>query len=113
MGRMADKELKMTDFILIIIQAVIPGIIVGIIMAYWNRKQNKKYAAIDGQKESEKKKDALVISLLVATAELSYATTMAIKRGSPNGEVEAAVKKYSQAMEKFREFEREQLFTID
>ena len=54
-----------------------------------------------------------MISLLVATAELSYAITMAIKRGSPNGEVEVAVKRYNKAMEKFREFEREQLYQID
>lgn len=95
------------------IEAIIPGLIVGLVMAIWNRKQSKKFKAMDEQEEHTKTKDALLISLLVATAELSYATTMAIKRGSPNGEVEVAVKRYNKAMEKFRDFERKQLYNID
>lgn len=94
-------------------QAIAPGIIVGIVLAVWNKKQNKRANAESEKEVNEKRKDSLVISLLVATAELSYATTMAIKRGSPNGEVEVAVKRYNKAMDKFREFEREQLYTID
>lgn len=95
------------------IEAIIPGLIVGLVMAIWNRKQSKKFKAMDEQEENTKTKDGLLISLLVATAELSYATTMAIKRGSPNGEVEVAVKRYNKAMEKFRDFERKQLYNID
>ena len=82
-------------------------------MAVWNRKQNKKDAVVSEKEANAKRKEALEISLLVATAELSYATTMAIKRGTPNGEVEVAVKRYNKAMEKFREFEREQLYDLD
>ena len=93
--------------------ALLPSLTVGLILAFWNRKQNKKDADATERETLAKRKDALEISLLVATAELSYATTMAIKRGSPNGEVEVAIKRYNKAMEKFREFEREQLYYFD
>ena len=95
------------------IGSILPGIVVGIVLAVWNYKQNKAIAVHNEREANTKRKDALVISLLVATAELSYATTMAIKRGSPNGEVEVAVKRYNKAMDQFREFERQQLYTID
>lgn len=101
------------QFIISLLWAIAPGIIVGVVLAAWNRRQNDKTQDDDEREVNEKRKDSLVISLLVATAELSYATTMAIKRGSPNGEVEVAVKRYNKAMEKFREFEREQLYQID
>ena len=91
----------------------IPGIVVGVFMACWNRQQNKRANVIDEKDANTKRKDALEISLLVASAELSYAIAMAIKRGSPNGEVEKAIERYDFAMEKFREFERKQLGYLD
>ena len=106
----------MNEFIKLTISflwAIAPSLAVGIFLAIWNKNQNAKTNADNERLTNEKRKDALVISLLVATAELSYAITMAIKRGSPNGEVEVAVKRYNKAMEKFREFEREQLYQID
>lgn len=98
------------EILIEIIKAVAPGIIVGIVMYYWNRKQNERSAELDEQEQFMKRKDAVVIALLVATAELSYAVTMAIKRGSPNGEVEIAVDRYNRAMRKFRDLERERLY---
>lgn len=96
-----------------LIQAIVPGIIVGIVMAFWNMKQNKRIKEDEKRDAVAKRKDALEISLLVATAELSYAVVMAMKRGSPNGEVETALARYNKAMDKFREFEREQLGYVD
>jgi hypothetical protein len=106
-------EAIIPQWVISFLWAITPGIVTGIFLAVFNRKQNKKDKADTEKENNEKRKDALVISLLVATAELSYATTMAIKRGSPNGEVEVAVKRYNKAMDKFREFEREQLYQID
>ena len=103
----------MPEWLITFIQAVAPGLVVGVVMAHWNRKQNNKDTAHAEKEANAKKKDTLEISLLVATAELSYATTMAIKRGSPNGEVETAVERYNDAMKKFRKFEREQLSNVD
>ena len=89
--------------------ACAPGIIVGIIMARWNKQQKGRE---DERKTAEKeriKSEKLRISLLMATAQLSYAVAMAIKRGAPNGEIEAGIDQYENAMQKFREFEREQI----
>lgn len=94
-------------------QAIIPGLIVGVFMAYWNHQQKKKADAVAEHEANTRLKDALEISLLVATAELSYAIAMAIKRGTPNGEVEKAIERYDHAMERFREFERKQLGCLD
>lgn len=103
----------MPEWILTILQAMLPGLIVSLIMLYWTREQNKKDLTQSERDGTAKKKDTLEIALLVATAELSYATTMAIKRGSPNGEVETAIERYNYAMEKFRKFEREQLSNVE
>jgi len=47
--------------------------------------------------------------LTVASAQLSYAVAMAVKRGTPNGEMETAIEKYETAMEAFRTYERKQI----
>lgn len=89
--------------------ACVPSLIVGVTMALWNKQQKKRD---DERRESEKeriKSETLRISLLLATAQLSYASAMAIKRGSPNGEMETAFGQYNEAMQEFRQFEREQL----
>ena len=98
------------EILIEIIKAVAPGIIVGVVMYDWNRKQNERSTELAEQEQFIKRKDTVVIALLVATAELSYAVTMAIKRGSPNGEVEIAVDRYNRAMRKFRDLERERLY---
>lgn len=103
----------MPEWVLTMLQAILPGLIVSLIMLYWTREQNKKDLTQSERDGTAKKKDTLEIALLVATAELSYATTMAIKRGSPNGEVETAIARYNYAMEKFRKFEREQLSNVE
>ena len=46
------------------------------------------------------------VSLLVASAKLSYALAMAAKRGAPNGEVEDGVEQYREAMRAFKRLER-------
>lgn len=89
--------------------AVLPGIVVGIVMALWNKRQKKRDELTEEKERERVKSEMLRISLLVATAQLSYANTMAIKRGRPNGEIEVSIAQYDKAMSKFREFEREQL----
>lgn len=89
--------------------AVAPGIIVGIVLAYWNRKQNKHDNQRKTIEEAAVESDMLRIDLEVATAQLSYAVAMAVKRGHANGEMEVAIERYEKAMEKFRKFERKQM----
>ena len=103
----------MPEWAIWLAQACIPGLITGVVLAFWNRQQNKKAKSEEEKERIARLKDSLELSLLVATAEMSYAVVMAMKRGSPNGEVEEALKRYNRAMEKFREFEREQLGYVD
>lgn len=90
-------------------EACIPGVVVGVVMYYFNRKQSSSREAEAEAEARRIKADLLRTDLLVATASLSYAVAMAIKRGAPNGEIEEGVERYDKAMEKFRDFEREQM----
>lgn len=87
--------------------AILPSLIVGIIMALWNRRDKKRAQAMQRIEDNRLKSERLRISLLLAAAKLSYATAMAMKRGHANGEVEAGVEQYQKAMRDFKEFERE------
>ena len=90
-------------------EAIVPGIIVGIVLAVWNKQQKKH---IDHQKEIEQEqydKDMVKINLELASAQLAYAVAMAYKRGTPNGEMEVAIHQYEKAMANFRNFERKQM----
>ena len=53
-----------------------------------------------------------MLDLQMATAKLSYAVAVALKRGEANGEVEKGVESYEKALEKFQEFERKQLSKV-
>lgn len=96
---------------LVIVQTVLAGIVLFV----FERRQKTKDKAEEIRESERARLGSLELSLIIATAQLSYATTMALKRGKTNGEVEVAEKSYEKAMNEFREFEREQLIkhTID
>lgn len=78
---------------------------------------NKKLAERDKrQEEIEKARveyENVVFDLTNATAKLSYALAMAIKRGSPNGEVEAGINAYTDAMDnKDRFIQKQAIYRI-
>lgn len=86
-----------------------PSLIVGIVLAVWGARQKKTEAERKAAEEARVKSELLRISLVLATAKLSYAVAMAMKRGKPNGEIEEGIEVYNKSLERFREFEREQL----
>ena len=91
---------------------LLPGLIVAIFMAHYSKKQKKRDDQVSKRERERFRSERLRLSLLVASAQLGYATTMALKRGSTNGEVEPAVEQYERAMNEFRDFEREQLAKV-
>lgn len=97
------------DIFIKLVWAVVPGVIVGVIMAIWNSRQKRHDRHVAEKEESAIRESTLRLSLLVATAQLSYAVAMAYKRGQPNGEMEVGINQYNRAMQAFREFEREQV----
>lgn len=64
---------------------------------------------MEERSKNRKRESLILIDLQLATAKLSYATAMAIKRGTANGEVEEGIKAYRKALVEFQEFEREQI----
>ena len=76
------------------------------VMAVFNRRQKKKDEAADEREARRVEAESVQVSLLVATAKLSYAIAMAWKRGMPNGEVEDGIEQYKEAMTAFKKFER-------
>ena len=97
------------DTLIQLLWAVLPSLIVGIVMSFWNKRQ-KEVEKHNEEKLAERiDKETLQLDLTVASAQLSYAVAMAVKRGTPNGEMETAIEKYETAMEAFRTYERKQI----
>lgn len=92
-----------------ILWAIAPSLIVGIVLFYWERRQSRQDAKRASRDAFREESDLVRLDLEVATAQLSYATAMAVKRGHANGEMETAIEKYDEAMAQFREFERKQM----
>ena len=93
--------------------ALLPSLFVSLYMAFFNRRIAKRDKYSESFDEARRQSDQLKLSLLIATAQLSYAVAMAIKRGRANGEMEEAAKQYNKALAEFREFERIQVARLD
>lgn len=96
-----------------IIFALLPSLLVSLYMAFFNRMIAKRDKYSESFDEARRQSDQLKLSLLMATAQLSYAVAVAIKRGHPNGEIEEAAEQYNKALAAFREFERVQVTRLD
>lgn len=79
-------------------------LIVGILLAYFQHANNKRYDKMDTRAELRKKEAIVNAKVTEATMELSFAVAMAIKRGEPNGEVEKAIKSYKTAKKAKEDF---------
>lgn len=86
-----------------------PGILTGIVLAVFSARQRRRDKSQQEVERARERESLLNINLTFATAQLSYAVAMAVKRGSPNGEVEEGVRAYEKALAEYREFEREQV----
>ena len=88
---------------------LLPTILSGAALYYIQRRQKKRDETESERAEARKTENKIIIDLQMATAKLSYATAIALKRGRANGEVEDGVEEYEKALEEFREFERDQI----
>lgn len=91
-----------------LLSAVLPSLVCGVLMALFNRRQNRKDKEVAARAEARKKESLLALEMNMANAKLSYAVAMAIKRGSPNGEVEDGIEAYNEAKSKYFKFLDEQ-----
>ena len=93
--------------------AILPSLIVSVVMTMFNHRTNKRDKYVDELSATKIENDRLQLNLTIATAKLSYALAMAIKRGAPNGEIEEGVGEYKKCMEQFQEFERMQVSKLN
>lgn len=75
---------------------------------YLQRGQNKSDNQKEEHEQARKEESLLMLELVMASAKLSYACAMALKRGKANGEVEEGVKSYEEAKSKYYHFLNEQ-----
>ena len=93
-----------TTIILALVQTVLAAIITHSIKKRIDAKTELEHT----REATRQKRDELLLHITMADADLSYAVVAAIKRGSPNGEVEKAVEKYNKAMEAYTDFMQSQ-----
>ena len=90
-----------------LISAILPSLCVSLIMLFFNQQQAQRDKKNSEREIQQKKSEKMQVSLLVATAKLSYAVAIAMKNGHPNGEVEDGIEEYKEAMKAFKQLERE------
>ncbi len=84
--------------------ASLPSLLVGIVLAIFNKKYDKNAKKLEEKAEIRATETRLSMKLSMANGDLSYATVMALQRGSTNGEVEPAVEAYRKAKEEYDSF---------
>ena len=99
----------MESWIISIISAVLPGIIVGIVLAAWNKRDKQSTAKATEKEQNQLEIELCRVDLELSTAQLVLEVAEALKRGTTNGEMNAALEQHNKALEKFRRLERKQM----
>ena len=86
--------------ILAIIQSILAGLITYVLKKHIVKKDEKE----QNREAARLKRDKLLLQATIANSELAYAVVAAIKRSTPNGEIEIAEKAYHEAMGEYKEF---------
>lgn len=94
-----------------ILTAILPSLVVSVFMVYFNRRQVKRDKDMDERAQIRQQESLLSLELIMATAKMSYATAIALKRGKPNGEVEEGIQAYQTARKKYLDFINQQATT--
>lgn len=93
---------------LAIIMGITETIFTAMLIFYLQRKQNKLDKLKEKHEQARKEESLLQMELIMASAKLSYACAVALKRGKANGEVEEGTKAYEEAKDKYYHFLNEQ-----
>lgn len=92
------------DALLWILEKALPSLLVGLVLAVYNRRENKKEKEREKREETRREEALLSLELNMSNNKLSYATAMALKRGTANGEVEEGIEAYQKAKDKYYAF---------
>lgn len=87
-----------------LIESIGTPVIVGLLLAYFQHLNNKRYEKMDKRADLRKREGEVNAEMTEATMKLAYASAMALKRGTPNGEVEEGIAAYNKALKKRKKF---------
>lgn len=88
--------------------SLLPSVITAMLVFYMQRGQKRRDQEADARMAARKKEYLLSLDIQVATSKMAYASAMAIKRGSTNGEMEDALVAYAKAKKAWVDFMNEQ-----
>lgn len=94
----------MTEQIFTILLAAIPSTIAAVIAFQINRKSDRRYEEAKQEAKDKAEMSQIQMEMITASAALSYACAMALKRGKANGEVETAVAEYAIAKKNYLQY---------
>lgn len=89
---------------LAILLPALPSIVAAVIAYRINKKSDQRHVEAEKRHDERVKAERLSMEMQLATADLSFATAMAIKRGKANGEVEAGIASYEKAKKDYFNF---------
>lgn len=87
-----------------LVAAAVPSLVTALIMLAINFKINKQDIENKKAMERQIKAEELTMKLTAASASLSLACAVALKRGKANGEVETAIDEYNKAKKEYYGF---------
>lgn len=93
--------------VLSFLESIGTPLIVGLLLAYFQHLNNKRYEKMDKRAELRKREGLVGLELAEANAKLSYAVAMALKRGTANGEVEDGIASFKKAIKSRDDFLKE------
>ena len=86
---------------------ILPALLVAYITHRYTKKQEKRDKETAEAETKRRLNERIQVSLLVATAKLTYAAAMSIKRGKAVDELDEKIDDYTKAIKDFRNFERD------
>jgi len=91
-----------------LIVGLVPSVISAVVIFVVTHKLTRAEAHRDALAEARKREALLELEMIMATAKLSYAVAVAVKRGEPNGEIEDGIAAFEAAKRKYVAFLNEQ-----
>lgn len=101
---MDNNVLAIITLLLGLLGDAVIGIVVFSVTRKMAQSQQKKDEVEKVRHESKTQLELLHLQLVNAGNSLSYAVAMAVKRGTPNGEIEAGIKKYKEAKKAYFDY---------
>lgn len=87
-----------------IIMAVVPSLLTGTVLFYFQRRQKRRDAQTDDRAAKRRVESLLSLDVQIATLKLSEATAIAVQHGEINGEMTEAREACTKAKEAYYRF---------